>query len=112
MTAPCGNCGTPRRRRPGGGLEGARDLCSACYRRSWRQGFPASVPEPRPQAERTDRFAGFRQAMAEQRASRIEDYRALRIRGLSRRRAAMILSVHPATTYRYEAELRGTRRSA
>jgi hypothetical protein len=81
----CRSCGRQRKRRAGGGWEGGRDLCGACYGRARNAGFPAAVPPPVPLAGAIE---AAREAMRARREARLLAYCSLRSRGVLPRSAA------------------------
>lgn len=103
MTRICRCCGgayenppQPRAARNRGRYAGCQDYCPADYKRWAEHGFPPSGPLP----QRTG--AGPKA----DRQARMEDYRFLRMRGLSFAEAALRLGLTRRTLHRYEAALR------
>jgi hypothetical protein len=100
-------CRKPRKRRPSGFLEGARDLCRACYDRARDAGFPDVIPAPVPRSRRG--------AAARDRATAGREERIARLASLLGRRypfpvAARMTGVKAGTAYKYMAELRRRQR--
>jgi hypothetical protein len=110
--AVCRSCGKHRKKRADGGWHGGRGLCTACYHRSRRAGFPAAVP-PRRHAPFSAAFVAAAVALAADRrsgrAGRLEDYADLRSWGATPERAAERVGITLRTAERYESAYQQSR---
>jgi hypothetical protein len=104
----CRSCGRQRKRRAGGGWEGGRDLCGACYHRARDAGFPAVVPPPVPPGEITAAGGAATQA---RRAERFTAYCVLRSRRVLPHWAAQRVGLGPGykAALQYEREYQAAR---
>jgi hypothetical protein len=111
----CRACPKQRRRRADGSLEGARGLCTACYHRARRAGFPAAVPAAAASAEIAALgTSAARSATRARRVARFHAYCHLRSQRVPPARAARRVGLVPRrqAARQYEREWQAARAEA